>query len=694
MQDTTLRVERPVGPDLVIFYGENYAGRIKHFLPAWMELTSDQWILQSITGYQIEFIHQPWQIKVPNQIRMNIEQQKITNDEIMGMLTKGAIKKVQQCHQQFISTIFIVPKKTGGFRPVFNLKRLNRFVKSEHFKMESIQMTKQLIQKDNWMISVDLRDAYFMIPIHPEHKKYLRFEWGQDLFEFQVVPFGLKSAPRVFTKIMKPIMAHLRQRTMKVIIYIDDLLLIAHSWEECQEHKQFIIQLFQKLGLVINWEKSQLIPCQQIRFLGHIIDSRKMTLSLPEEKVLHLQALCHQTIKKPILSAESLASLLGKMTASAEDVVPAPVFFRTLQMDLIVAVKTDPTYQSMVSLSQGSIQELQWWAHCLWQWNGKPMNSPQPALTITSDASMEGWGAHCGQIQTGGRWTPEEKSHHINYLELLAAFLALQTFAHNKQDCHILMRMDNTTAIAYVKHKGGTRTAGLSQLAIEMWKWCMERKIILSAHHVPGKENCIADFQSRVFMDRLEWKLHPQIFRRVCQKLSFQPTIDLFASRINHQVPRYAAWKPDPGAIITDAFSTTWTNELAFVFPPFCLLPHVLRKVKEDRATVLLIAPTWTTQIWYPMLLELTITNPILLPQWENVLFQPHSGQPHPLSRSLHLAAWLLCGDDLERKVSHKKSLMSCWIAADPLLINNMSLHGQHGVAGVRGNKLIQFQHL
>ncbi|XP_071789789.1 uncharacterized protein [Asterias amurensis] len=357
--------------------------------------------------------------------------------------------------------------------------------------MESMNMVKQLIQKDDWMVSIDLKDAYFMIPIWSEDKKFLRFEWEDKIMEFQVLPFGLKiGSSTIHQNDIKPIISHLRQRSMKVIIYLDDLLLMSQSEEACQSQKQHILQLFEKLGLLVNWEKSQLIPCHKICFLaclGHMSDSCSMTLSLPEEK--------------------------------------------------------DPTYQSLVTLSETSIQELQWWAQCLRQWNGKPVRLPNPEITITSDTSTQGWGAHCGSTETGGRWSLTEKEHHINYLELLAAFLALQTFAVDRKNCHIMMRLDNSTAIAYIKHKGGTHTctSSLSHLAIKMWKWCMQREIILTAYHVPGIDNCIADYQSRVFVDRLEWVLHPQIFAQLCRHLQYRPTIDLFASRLHHQIPRYVA---------------------------------------------------------------------------------------------------------------------------------------------------------
>lgn len=106
---------------------------------------------------------------------------------------------------EFISNLFLVPKKTGDLRPVINLKPLNKFVRTIHFKMESIDYVKHLLQPGEFMAITDLKDAYFSIPIHPTDRKYLRFSWENSLYEFTCLPFGYKLAPRTFTKILKPV---------------------------------------------------------------------------------------------------------------------------------------------------------------------------------------------------------------------------------------------------------------------------------------------------------------------------------------------------------------------------------------------------------------------------------------------------------------------------------------------------------
>ena len=149
------------------------------------------------------------------------------------MLAKGAIEFAPKTKnpQQFISTMFLVPKKGGQFRPVINLKALNQFVRPQHFKMESIQMLKDLFRPGDWLAKVDLKDAYLTIPIHHDHRAFLRYQHNDRVFQFACFPFGLSSAPWVFTKTLLPAIALLREMGLRLIVYIDDILVMAESEE-------------------------------------------------------------------------------------------------------------------------------------------------------------------------------------------------------------------------------------------------------------------------------------------------------------------------------------------------------------------------------------------------------------------------------------------------------------------------------
>ena len=140
-------------------------------------------------------------------------------------------------------------------RPVINLKALNTFVTSPHFKMEGIHLIWDLMVQGDWLTRIDLNDAYFAVPIHNTHQKYLRFIWQQQTHQFTCLPFRLSSAPRVFTKLLKPVVAY---------------LLIGTTSEAVLEHTGMTADLPEALGFLINYPKSQLTPQQSVQFLGFL----------------------------------------------------------------------------------------------------------------------------------------------------------------------------------------------------------------------------------------------------------------------------------------------------------------------------------------------------------------------------------------------------------------------------------------
>lgn len=197
---------------------------------------------------------------------------------------------------------------------------------------------------------------------------------------------------------------------------------------------------------------------------------------------------------------------------------------------------------------------------------------------------------------------------------------------------------------------GGSHSQILSNLAIEIWLWCMERKINLHAEHLPGQQNIRADWESRHILDSSDWSLHREVFLSLQDYLGTF-TIDLFASRTNAHLPLYCSWRPDPSAICVDALSIPWVNHFPYLFPPLALITCCLQKIKEEQCNVVLITPVWGNQLWYPMLLKCLVGLPILLPPLQDILQGPH-GENHPmvLEDHLPLAAWPISGNHTVRR--------------------------------------------
>ena len=191
------------------------AGKVSSCLDSWKRITADPWTLQVVQGYRIEWTRTPFQLFPIVTSAMSRESSLLVEEEIQNLLQKGAVVMASPCQDQFISRLFLVPKKDGSFRPVVNLKPLNCFVQKFHFKMEGSGMIKDLLRKGDWMCTLDLKDAYLSVAIVQEHRRFLRFMWNGRIFEFTCLPFGLCSAPRIFMKLLHLVMAHLRKQGLQ-----------------------------------------------------------------------------------------------------------------------------------------------------------------------------------------------------------------------------------------------------------------------------------------------------------------------------------------------------------------------------------------------------------------------------------------------------------------------------------------------
>jgi len=351
-------------------------------------------------------------------------------------------------------------------------------------------------------------------------------------------------------------------------------------------------------------------------------------------------------------------------------------------------------FNTLVQLNPMSKADLSWWQSLDRKLLSNPIAQIVPSVTIESDASNKGWGAVLdGQTRTGGVWSAEEGSHHINYLELLAAFLALQVFGKNWTDTTVLFRLDNVTAVTYINQKGGTTSALLCQLAITVWTWCASRNITLTAEHLPGHLNTIADQESRTLRDRCDWMLNPSVFQRIREAMG-PLEVDLFASRLTKQLPRFYSWRADPEAAATDAFMQDWSQHRGYANPPWCLIHRCLSKVKMQSARVVLITPLWKTQSWFPIVLELLEDYPRILPTLPDLVVMP-AGQEFIMKQGVpQLIAWPISGNPIHHGVFLQR-LQTLWsphgeikptpIIAPPLL---------NGLAGVTNGVEIPFQDL
>ena len=629
------------------------------FEKEWKELTTDPVILETITGYRLEFINDtpPIQNRIPHPYKLNETEKEAVSSEIIRLANMGVIEKADDS-AGYVSNIFTRPKKDGGFRMILDLSALNKNIVYYHFKMDTLETAINLITKNCLMTSIDLKDAYYSVPVASEHRKYLQFYWQDQIWQFQALPNGLTSGPRIFTKLLKPPLSVLRKMGITVVAYIDDTLIISRTQDDACLAVTKVANTLLNLGFIVHPKKSVFMPSTQIRFLGFIIDSITMQVRLPAEKIAEIAESCTMLLSEQNHTIRTVATVLGKMVATFPAVQYGKLHYRELEKEKIKALKkNNGNFDSMMSLSPQAKADILWWLHNI-HTSVRDIRRNCHTKIITSDASGLGWGATDGKHEIGGRWNRIEmiraQNNEINYLEMLASFLALQAFCNNEKEMSILLRLDNTTAVAYLNNMGGTNSIACNQMAKTIWEWCRTRNIWIEASYLPGSINVIADKRSREFNDHLEYQLHPNHFQAICKQFG-KPDIDLFASRLNTQLPRYVSWKPDPGAESIDAFTVHWSPTFFYAFPPFSLILKCLRKTETEEAEGIIIVPNWPTQPWFPLLLNLLISKPLTIPTSKNTLLLPGSGKEHPLHKHLSLLACRVSGSPSKISAFHQQ---------------------------------------
>ena len=213
-------------------------------------------------------------------------------------------------------------------------------------------------------------------------------------------------------------------------------------------------------------------------------------------KVLDLIESCQAILSMTSLTARSLASLPGKMSSCLQEVLPAPTFYRAIHADIHQA-KAKPTISAKkLILSSEAKSEIQWWIVNVHQWNGRPVHLPPPSLIITTDAAKtRGMGGIMQQIQNSGQVDLRGGFSPHKHFRTKGSPFAMKSFAkvYQMTNAHVGLKIDNTSAQAYISHQGGTKSVCLCNQAQEVWKWCLLHQTIVSAEHLPGIHNWDAD---------------------------------------------------------------------------------------------------------------------------------------------------------------------------------------------------------
>ena len=632
------------------------AGGIGQCHQAWSELTSDPDILDSVQGVKLDFFEDPVQDRLPHEIQFNKQEAEAVQNELEKFLELGIIRKSKINQGDFVSNLFARPKKDKNqVRLILNLKPLNRFINFIHFKMEGLQSALDLIRPGMVMASIDFVNSFYSVPVHPDHTKYLKCVCLGEVYEFLCLPMGYSQSPLHFCKLLKVPLSELRRKYGHTITsFVDDLLLLEDTPAELVTSIRHSIDLLQNLGYTINARKSELVPTTRICYLGFWLDSIEMSIAMTEEKALKLKDLGLKILNLRHVEIRSFASLVGQMIAALPAVKFGAVHVKTLEISKNKALMSNNRdFSCFMDVSDWDAVDIRWWCdHIV---GAKRLLTPLPITkTIFSDASTEGYGFfdQDENRRVGGRWSEAEKSHHINWLEIVAAHIALRACCADLHDCHIKLFLDSQVAIACIRNSGSTKSLPCQAATRKLILFCEAHNLDISLQYIKSEDNKQADTASRVFKNPdTEWSLDIKVFNKLLSIFQVTPDIDMFASRLNNKVEKFCSWEWEPGCSFTDALHVDWNMfTCIYAFPPFSIIGATIRKFRESRTQrLLLIIPDWPTQPYYTQALRQVIHRPVVIKVKNKTLRLSHdSSVKHPMAGKLRLLALLLSNNDIE----------------------------------------------
>jgi hypothetical protein len=607
--------EPNVGNSPLIPEGTPIWARLRCCISEWKLITLNKTVLAYIEfGVPYRFTSPPPPKFVPEMI-LSAEHSAARDSELSRLVDIQALVPLpsSEFSQAVFAGVFMVPKPNSDkFRPVIDQTYTNSFVDKVHFKMETIKDVKDIMMQDDWLLRWDLKDAYLHAGYRSSHRRFGATMWKGRAWCFASMMFGYSDAPRLWTKIFNPVVVYLRKKGIRCVIYLDDLLvLVQGSYQDAVHVREMVDDLLIRLGFTISLEKSARIPRKHTIYLGFILDSVKMIISVVSPKIKLLRQDCRKLLATRVATPRQLAKILGKISSMAQAILPWRLRSRALLVCKDSALRARIPWDSQISISFDALQELIFWTDQIKIWNGKPLKTPTPDWTLTTDASGTGFGGTGPDFITANAWEDLENNHSTR-LETLAADRVVREFVldHSLQNGTLLHQSDNTTTVSYINHQGG-RVRDLSQITEGLWTFCLQHGITLVSQWVPGDSIPHEDFLSRILLKDSELSLPQEIFRIILNSWGpFQ--MDLFATRFNNQMDSFASLYQDPKASVKDAFSFPWKGRM-YAFPPFNQIGRCLAKVLNDRTELVLVVPDWPGATWTPLIQKMALEPPLPL---------------------------------------------------------------------------------
>lgn len=435
-----------------------------------------------------------------------------------------------------VSPLAALEKNDGSVRLIHDCsfppgKALNDYASIEEKQsFDTVEQAAAAIKPGSWFAKTDLKSAYRSVNISKSSQELTGLQFcvnGQDTYLYDSkLPFGARKSVGVFHILSQCVKRMMLNRGFTTFVYIDDILLICDSKQECQLALNTLISLLRELGFLIAWKKLQ-TACQCIIFLGIELNSVDMCLRLPQAKLLTLREELYNFTQLRRASKRQLMSLGGKLNWAASVIYGGRGFLR----NIFNAISSLRHKSDRIRLTGKICKDIFWWYHCMCIFNGKStLLDKQPIVGFQTDACPLGAGmVNCNDFMYCN-WEldwPDVKQLSITYKETLAVILGSMRWGRTWTGKRVIVQTDNQGAVRIV-NKGTSRNSKV-QDALHLLFWLSAiYNFKLTAVYIPGRVNVISDAVSR---------LHETSNRRIFTKYLLDH--NAFSHHVSPRVMKY-----------------------------------------------------------------------------------------------------------------------------------------------------------
>uniref|UniRef100_A0A914YPR8 Reverse transcriptase domain-containing protein n=1 Tax=Panagrolaimus superbus TaxID=310955 RepID=A0A914YPR8_9BILA len=445
-----------------------------------------------------------------------------------------------------------------------------------------------------------MKSGYHHIGIHKDDQKFLGFSWPDEKgvmkhYVFAALPFGLSSAPFIFTKVFRPILSFLRKRGIACALYLDDGLIWASTFSACEEAIALVKVTLKRAGVVIQEEKSVLIPVKKLTWLGMEIDLERSVMAPTDKRIEKIKDAL-KNVKKKYPTVKERLKLTGLIASLWVVLGPkASVFTKAIHRSVIAFRSLD----ERIPLIEEELKEILLIENLMNRPCLRSLLPPKTVFTFHTDASAFALGVVSQNKESFSRpLTDFERVQSSTYRELAGVLFGLQCFKDQIIGSEVHVYTDNQNVVPILR-KGSMKSL-LNQLTIEICGFLEYINSTLISHWIPREENTLADKASRI-PDKDDWSILPHIFERVIDKLGLAH-VDRFASCVNAKLPRFNSVVPSPGSEAVDAFTEEWKGVVNYCVPPIDLLYPTVTFILKGQYPAILGFPDWPTLPIYPLL--------------------------------------------------------------------------------------------